>query len=624
LIGRAEAQLQTLPSWAVTDFVDQKNRNSKFGQIAAEAVSSELAKTQVYDVQPQESVARALDTLTLQKPVTDVTSLMRLAQELRVTTIVRGEVIDYAVRRVSGGKQASVVLRTVAVDAASGLDVNGATVQTTSTLRAGDVPDETLIAEAIGVAAAKSVQTIRSNTLPTGTVLNTFQDTALINQGTRTGFAVGQQVIVTRGREQVSVAVVQDVDPDQATVKITRVGRGIQPGDKVRVVFTPPPATGLSNNWNDANPKPKGPRASHSGPPNGFFSLALVLALGVILLGGGNSNGQGASADVISEATLFPDPSGVPAVKVSWSPNMFSKGNSQRFAWQVWRNDFSDSPVIVVPGGQTFAYDTNVARTNLVWYDFAGVIGGSVCNNSGAAPLGAPTNPAGVVPGRAYLYQVSLVYKVNSVDLPDGSTGGNGGSSGGIGGNTASNGGIGGNTGTTGTTGTTGNTGNTGNTGGTTGTDCYFETARDTARGVATPLNRLQLQSPAEGEAKAPPSPGNPINDDITFIFQSAVTSDPISVQYAVEVSTSPNFTKSTTKVLGTRITPAPGTVSITTSNNFLTAQGTIIWWRVGARNVADNPGPTKDQSGQRYVWGPGRSFNRPGSPPPPPASEVF
>jgi hypothetical protein len=139
---------------------------------------------------------------------------------------------------------------------------------------------------------------------------------------------------------------------------------------------------------------------------------------------------------------------------------------------------------------------------------------------------------------------------------------------------------------------------------------------------VATPLIRPLLQAPQEGQAVAPPTPGDPLNDQITFTFQSVVSADPITVQYIVEVSTDPNFPRSTTRVVGTRVSAATGTVSITADNNFLTAQGTLVWWRVGARNVADRPGPTKDASGQRYVFSAPRSFTRPGSPPPPPLTE--
>jgi hypothetical protein len=44
------------------------------------------------------------------------------------------------------------------------------------------------------------------------------------------------------------------------------------------------------------------------------------------------------------------------------------------------------------------------------------------------------------------------------------------------------------------------------------------------------------------------------------------------------------------------------------------------FFWRVGARNVADRPGPVADQSGERFVFGASRRFTIPAPPPPPPA----
>jgi hypothetical protein len=45
------------------------------------------------------------------------------------------------------------------------------------------------------------------------------------------------------------------------------------------------------------------------------------------------------------------------------------------------------------------------------------------------------------------------------------------------------------------------------------------------------------------------------------------------------------------------------------------------LYWRVGARNVADNPGPVADSfTGHRYIFSVVNQLTRPGSPPPPPS----
>jgi phosphodiesterase/alkaline phosphatase D-like protein len=132
-------------------------------------------------------------------------------------------------------------------------------------------------------------------------------------------------------------------------------------------------------------------------------------------------------------------------------------------------------------------------------------------------------------------------------------------------------------------------------------------------------LNRSDLQSPSSGEQVPAPQQGDPTFDQITFTFNSVVVADPINVEYVVEVSTDPNFSKKNTKALGKTITPELGPVSITVSNDFFTTAGTTIWWRVGARNVADRPGPTKDAAGERFIFSAVRNFKRPSLPPPPP-----
>ncbi len=605
-VGKAYAQLQSLPSWAVVEFVNKKGGN--YGTVAAESVASELAKTGKYDVVPQETIKRSLETLSLQSPVTDKTSILRLAQDLRVQSIVQGEVVDFRVENVGGGKQATVAVKVVVIDAASGLGVNGAALAAKSTVRAGEVSNETLVAEALGVAANQAVGEIQANTLPVATVLNTQQDnTALINQGERSGFKRGQQVIVIRNREQVAVASVSDVEPDQAYIKANRVFKGIRPGDKVRVVFEPRDIIKLTPSG-DVDIRRERGRGNNAG----LISIVLVLGLGLLLFSNGNSSSQSATETVTTEATLYPDNSGQPAVKISWRPNIFAKGNSTRFRWQVWRDDVIDSPVLTSPGGTTFAYDTQIART-VTYSDFGGRIGGTTCDfqDPGDTESAAPVN--GPTPGRAHLYRVELVYRLSSLDLPGGTSTG----SGSTGSNTTGSNTTGSNTTGSNTTGTNTTGSNGTNTGSSNGAvDCYFVTSQTQARGVATPLFRSDLQSPANGESYPAPQPGYPEYDQITFSFNSVVQADPIAIEYVVEVSSSPSFSKGTTRRVGTTISSETGPVSITVSNNFMTATNATIWWRVGAKNTADKPGPVGG-----YVFSTARNFKRPIAPPPPPSN---
>ncbi|HVT13423.1 MAG TPA: hypothetical protein VHE55_14245, partial [Fimbriimonadaceae bacterium] len=136
------------------------------GNTASDAVASELSKTNLYDVVPQEQIKRAADNLGLTLPVTDPTTYLRLAQEVRASTVVTGEVVGYRILPNGGGKQAIVGINVKVIDVASGLPINGVGLTAKSTVRVGDVSDETLVNEALGAAASEAINTIRSQTLP--------------------------------------------------------------------------------------------------------------------------------------------------------------------------------------------------------------------------------------------------------------------------------------------------------------------------------------------------------------------------------------------------------------------------------------------------------------------------
>jgi hypothetical protein len=640
LAVRANAQLSTRKLWAVMPFVDRKGGH--FGQAAAEALTTALSTRQdefkpPIEVAPPDTVTRALSTLSLTAPVTDKTSILRVGQELRASTLITGEVVNYRVRSVSGGKQASVIIRAEAINVASGLPINGAAIQSDSTVKASSTPDEDLIGQAINIGTEEAVGRILGQTLPTGTVLNTTGREALINQGSRSGFKSGQTVVVLRNREQVAVAKVTDVEFDQSSVQVIRPGnngeKGIAPGDSVQVIFEVPDVTG---NFGEGGTPISPPKHAHSNN-SALISVALVLALGVFLVM--NSNNNSPFSGATAEALLYPDSSGQPAVKVSWRPDLFAKGLSQRYAFQVWRNDLTTSPVFVTDGATTYGYDLQNELQISAWYNFGNVIGGSQCNG---LPASASVTPTGLTPGKPYTYGVELVYALSQNDLPGtvttGSSAGSGSTStattstgttstgtGTTAGTTTGGTTTGGTTGgtttgntTTGTTSTGTGTTSTGTTGNTGASICYF-VSNKTYTKLATPLNRISLVSPANNAVVTAPIP---------FTFQAVATAaNPIVVQYVIQFSTDPGFPAGSTYTLtpfqradtGALSTPTIDTQS--TSFPSSVANATQVWWRVGARNVADSPGPVQDATGARYVYSAPIAFTRPTTNPPGAAS---
>lgn len=620
LSTRANAQLRSLPQWAVVDFVNMKEKGTTYGAKAAEAISGSLSRTGKYDVQPIPTVARVVESLGLSQPLPDISNVLRVASEMKVQTVVKGEIAEYRIDRNGAGKQARVSMRAVCYDVASGLPVNGAAVSASSIVRASDVSDEVLINDAIGQAASLAVSQISSQTLPTGTVLNTSTATALINSGSRSGFAQGMRVIITRGRQQVASGELVELGPDRSTIKVTRSELGIQPGDKVRAIFDVPmlaPTIRLDGQPNIVKPKPRS-------SPSGFVTTLLVVGLAAMLVGG--KSGGDVIAIPISEA--YNDPTNGPSVRISWKPNGFAKGKSVRQSWQIFRNDLFDQAAVTVGGSNTFALDNSLTRD--VTWSVLPVGDLNTCNGNNQS---SATGITGVVSGRPYQYQVQLVFALSSSDLGSGgstgTTAGTGGGTAGTGGGTAGTGGTTGGPTTGGTTGgTTGTTGGTAGTGGgtagtgggTTGaTLCFFVSDRTNTIGYATPIAAAGLIAPSTNSTMSSPQ---------VFTFNSVT--NPLydqTFEYILHVSSTLNFTKSTTfkKVLFQRRdagTLASDPVDLSDPALPLAIRNaTKLYWRIGAKNVLDVPGPVQDPfTGDRYIFSTANQLNRPGGPPPPPS----
>ena len=559
LASRAEAQVQVKPQWAVVPFVNQLpvNGGAKYSDIASQAVFDELTKTQAYDVQPLDSVRRSIESLGLQSPVTDPTSLLRIAQDLNVTTLVTGKLAGWEVDTVAGGKQAKAGIQVIVEDVASGLAVNGAAVIATSSVRASNTDQDTLVSEALAQAAAQAVQKIQSQVLPEATVLNTRNFEGLINRGARDGFLDGQFVIVTRGREQVATAKVFDVEPDSASIKIVSQTKGIQPGDRVRVVFTTSEISVGRGGQDLRVHKPPKPADSSA-----IISAGLVLGVVAFLLSGGRSNNNIAAEAVQAQATTFPPFSNNAVIQISWRLDSFYR-NSNNVQWLIFRSDQGATPVQVQqnpnstsvfddPNPKTFTADTGEPQISPA-ITCVGLVGGGVTTLG--LQLGAP-----------YLYSVSGVYRVLGIDLPPGVA--------------------------------------------PSGTYCYFSSSASSASGFATALGAPTLETPL---------PDSSVTTFGPFTFTSLETAvATIPIGYVIQVSTSPQFPASKTVTSAEKVTQdtTDQSVSFTPRSStdtffaFLQSHfgasftGGQVYWRVGARNVDDYPGPLPDPAtGYRYIF---------------------
>ncbi|MGE0001941.1 MAG: hypothetical protein AB7T05_07735 [Fimbriimonadaceae bacterium] len=614
----ATAQIETLPSWAVIDFsVQGPSSAMDVGSAASEALSNELAKAGNIDVVSAATTKRILGDLGYRPPLTKPADITRFGKAVEADTVVTGEIVNWRIVDKDGGKMAQALMRIVVWDVASGLVVNGAALSADSDVTAGDVSTDELLKAALAQGVFEAVGQINQRTLPSATVLNTLATRALINKGARAGFQDGQSVILSRGQTQVASAVVRNVDPDSAFIEIQKTFRGVQPGDKVRAIFDVPV---IRDNWTKAG-QPRYEKKSSGGSNAGLISLVVLLLAVGLLIGQGRGSNQDAVNNVFAEATSLND---TPAVKISWVRDAFQRGNNTGpVFYQVWRDGHTASPAAVVGGTQSSAYEDALGqRVPPVWYDFNGIVGGFNCDFTEPPEVDNDTPAPNIVAGTSYTYGVEVVYRVSSLDLPGSGSGGGTGGTGGLttgGGNTGGLTTGGGNTGglTTGgnTGGTTGggNTGGTGGTGGTTGGAgyCYFASSRVNTQGAATPLRRPPLRSP---------SPDEVVTGTRTFTFESVRDSQrSIQLEYVVQFSDQPTFPRGRVTTLepiddsgqiGGAAVSYPGV-----NTNTLYPGATSVYWRVGVKNLEDNPGPVADQNGFRYIWSATRKFRRIGNP---------
>ncbi|HEY3781055.1 MAG TPA: hypothetical protein VGL56_08240 [Fimbriimonadaceae bacterium] len=273
--------------------------------------------------------------------------------------------------------------------------------------------------------------------------------------------------------------------------------------------------------------------------------------------GGGSQPASLASAPtVVAQATNYPDNSGGPAIKLTFA-NFPSGPYAAGIQYVIYRNYAADSPPTQVStSAQSFAYDDTNSR-NFNYYSAPLIQSAAGACSAATSTAGTAT---GIAPGVPYSYTVQEVYTSGA---------------------------------------------------------CSYETA-PIASGIATPLGATSLISPADGQN---------VYMFVPFTFSSLVGTAPITVQYVLQISNAPQFPKATTYTSPPLVTGNPNNQSISLQptkinellQDFLTANGVpaspTYWWRIGARNIADVPGPVPDPTtGEAYVFCSPAKFQIPGS----------
>jgi hypothetical protein len=547
--ARADAQLVQLPRVAVLDFENKSGYGgASIARAATDAVAGEYQKSRKYEVLARGEIEQQLKDLDLALPL-DKTGFLRLGRALQTESLITGEV--NAVTFVGSPKQAQVVLTVRVIDIASGEPINGAVATGLSNRRPGYTgDDDTLVQEAIRNAAFEAVRIINNYTIPEATVLTTRAGKeVLLTRGIRGGLQPGMEMIVVRRGEEVGRIRVTQVSDSDAVAEIIDFGRGIQSEDRVRAIFRVPTVEVKAGRVVTERPRQRG-------EGNRLLrALGPILVVGLIAFGiaRASSGGNTPVQTVIAEAGA--DGNFEPFVRISWKTTLFAKSVPDTIQWQIFRSDFIDLdekanriPVGVVPGNQNFFIDTTVPRV----LTYASLL------REGEDDLDFQTleeeSPApGVAPGRSYTYQLALVYRERIEAEGE--------------------------------------------------TIFLFKLSDRVRSGQATVLLPVQLLTPLQRSEDVDPK-------DVRFSWLAAEGAN----AYRVEVSTDPTFRDRNRTFVSPEIlsTAAGGSPVSTERINLETAllnrlglvgQRVTLYWRVGARNLYDDPGPIPGPGGLRYVW---------------------
>jgi hypothetical protein len=545
--ARAYAQLVQLPRVAVLDFENKSGYGgASIARAATDAVAGEYQKSRKYEVLARGEIEQQLKDLDLALPL-DKTGFLRLGRALQTESLITGEV--NAVTFVGSPKQAQVVLTVRVIDIASGEPINGAVATGLSNRRPGYTgDDDTLVQEAIRNAAFEAVRIINNYTIPEATVLTTRAGKeVLLTRGIRGGLQPGMEMIVVRRGEEVGRIRVTQVSDSDAVAEIIDFGRGIQSEDRARAIFRVPTVEVKAGRIVTERPRQRGEGNQL------LRALGPILVIGLIAFGvaRASSGGNTPVQTVVAEAGA--DGNFEPFVRISWKTTLFAKSVPDTLMWQIYRNDFIGTddggnliPVGVTPGNQNFFIDTTVPRT-FNYYSLP---------RDGSEELepNAEIDPApGVAPGRSYFYQVALVYR-ERIEAE--------------------------------------------------GEVIFRAKLSDRVRsGQATVLLPVQLLTPLQRSEDVDPK-------DVRFSWLAAEGAN----AYRVEVSTDPTFrdrnrTFVTNEIPSTAVGGSPVSterINLETAllNRLgLTGQRVTLYWRVGARNLYDDPGPIPGPGGLRYVW---------------------
>jgi hypothetical protein len=244
---RAQAQLASVepavkppPRAAVIEF--QAPAGAMLGRRAADAVWVALKSMSgaPYTPEPAESVADAVKELGLRPPL-DRDAQQQLGEQLNVKWVIGGEV--RRARIANGRAEVELLVTDLSVD--SGDYATGALVRATAPRPPGfRGDDDILIDEALQFAARDATRLLAAGKIPQASVLMTFsRNEVQLSAGRPAGLIVGMRLALLRLVEghwrRVGTLEVNASGDHDATASVIANPRGIQTNDRVMAIWDP-------------------------------------------------------------------------------------------------------------------------------------------------------------------------------------------------------------------------------------------------------------------------------------------------------------------------------------------------------------------------------------------------
>ncbi|MBP6965265.1 MAG: hypothetical protein KBC96_12755 [Armatimonadetes bacterium] len=533
---------------AVVDFRNSsKMPGQMFGRMATDAVVLELIRSGKFGVVPSDSLSAMMNQLGYDANMSQ-SAMIRLGQEVEASAVLSGDVLSINFDKDKKKAEARIAVKLL--DVASGEMLNGAVATGISQPRTGYTADEDrMLVEAIKDAARTAVETMVAYTIPEATVLNSVGTSeVLLNKGSREGLQPGMEMIVIRrmdgGEEVVGRVRVNKVSDSDAMATILKAPRGVKPEDRVRAVYKMPD---ISDTSRTVAPRSSS-RPSITSGNKLLMGLALIIGIGALF---GNLGDKPESVSGVAAAGATPDITSAfddGGVFIGWNEPRGVR-TSDIIEYHVWRDNHGNyfasggeatlaGPVLVPDSVTATPYNGGIGRFDHHSIDDTAVRLDYTWNYvgiDGELAQGTQANMPGITVGKTHKYWLSCVYRITSPT--DGSVG--------------------------------------------------YKESTPTYLGTATYVLPPVCVSPDA-------TTGLPLSS-ITFEWELSAGAN----RYRVEVSTSDDFIRDQTVCFDVNRSTDRLTVDLRSHPELAGVfDGQELFWRVGAKNSNDRPGPMPSGNG--------------------------